>query len=171
MEDKTIDKSYLVDLQKIKDTIQENRYKTLVVVNSAMILTYHRIGTIIKERKEWGNRYVRRLADGLKEYGKGYSYEQLHRMIRFASVFAKDEIMSQPATQIPWMTLNEIISKSSSKEEMLWYMKQTYENRWSRRMVSEQFKLKAYERKFIESQVTEMVEKDMQLKPVFNHLF
>ena len=25
MEDKTIDKSYLVDLQKIKDTIQENQ--------------------------------------------------------------------------------------------------------------------------------------------------
>ena len=167
MDEKTIGKSYLADLQTIKNTIQENRYKALVVVNSAMIVTYHKIGTIIKERKEWGNKYIQRLADGLKEYGKGYSYEQLHRMVRFASIFAKDEIMSQPATQIPWMTLNEIISKSSSKEEMLWYMKQTHENRWSRRMVSEQFKLKAYERKLIEPQVTEMVEKDEELKQVF----
>ena len=54
MVENPIDKSYLVDLQKIKETISENRYKALVVVNSAMILTYHKIGTIINERKEWG---------------------------------------------------------------------------------------------------------------------
>ena len=171
MEDKTIDKSYLVDLQKIKDTIQENRYKTLVVVNSAMILTYHKIGTIINERKEWGNKYIKRLSEDLKEYGRGYSYEQLKRMARFASLFTDCEIRSQPATQIPWMTIIEIISKSSSREEILWYINQTHKNRWSRRAVIEQFKAKAYERKLIEPQVTEMVEKDMQLKRVFNYPF
>ena len=59
------------------------------------------------------------------------------------------------------------MAKSSFKEEMLWYIKQTYENKWSRRMVIEQFKNKAYERKLIEPQVTEMVEKDEELKQVF----
>ena len=167
MVENTIDKSYLTDLQKIKETISENRYKALVVVNSAMIMTYYRIGTIINERKEWGNKYIQRLAKDLKEYGRGYSYEQLKRMARFASIFTEDEIRSQPATQIPWMTIIEIISKSSSKEEMLWYINQTYENRWSRRMVTEQFKAKAYERKFIEPQVTEIVKTDSHLKEVF----
>ena len=163
----TIDKSYLMDLQKIKETISENRYKALVVVNSAMILTYHKIGTIINERKEWGNKYIQRLANDLKEYGRGYSFEQLNRMLRFASIFTENEIWSQPVTKIPWGTIVEIIFKSSSKEEMLWYINQTYENRWSRRMVTEQFKAKAYERKLIEPQVTEIVEKDEQLKQVF----
>lgn len=167
MEEKQLDKSYLIDLQKIKETITENRYKALVVVNSAMIITYHKIGTIINERKEWGNKYIKRLSEDLKKFGNGYSYAQLIRMSQLAKYFSADEISSPPANQIPWTTINEIITKSSSKEEMLWYINTTYENKWSRRMVIEQFKAKAYERKLIEPQVTETVEKDEELKQVF----
>ena len=167
MADKKLEKSYFEDLQKIKETISENRYKALVVVNSAMILTYHKIGTIINERKEWGNKYIRRLSEDLKEYGRGYSYSQLKRMSHFAKVFTIDEISAPPVGQISWTTINAIAEKSSSKEEMFWYIKQTYQNRWSRRMVIEQFKAKAYERKLIEPQVTEIVEKDEELKQVF----
>ena len=167
MADNQLEKSYITDLQTIKETISESRYKTLVVVNSAMILTYHKIGTIINERKEWGNKYIRRLSEDLKEYGKGYSYEQLKKMCQFASIFAKDEIGLQPVTQISWGTIIQIMAKSSSKEEMIWYINQTYKNRWSRRMVVEQFKAKAYERKIIEPLVTETVAKDEELKEVF----
>ena len=167
MDSKLLENNYLNDLQEIKETIKENRYKALVVVNSAMILSYHKIGTVINRRKVWGNKYIQRLAEDLKEFGKGYSYEQLKRMSQFASVFSEDEIRSQAATQIPWTTINEIIFKSSSKEEMLWYINQAYKNRWSRRIVKEQFKVKAYERKLIEPQATEMVEKDEELKQVF----
>lgn len=167
MNENQIDKSYLNDLQKIKETIKENRYQALVVVNSAMILTYHKIGAIIKERKEWGNKYIQRLAEDLKEYGKGYSYSQLVRMLHFAEVFSCEEIVAPPAQVIPWTTFSTIIEKSSSKEEMLWYINQAYKNRWSRRIVIEQFKVKAYERKLIEPQVTEMVKRDEELKQVF----
>ena len=167
MNENQVDKSYLIDLAKIKETIKENRYKALVVVNSAMIVTYYKIGTIINERKEWGNKYIRRLSEDLKEYGRGYSYEQLKRMAQFASSFTEDEIRSQVGTQIPWRTIIEILFKSSSKEEMLWYIKQTKENRWSRRMVVEQFRYKAYERKIIEPLVTESVAKDEELKEIF----
>ena len=64
-------------------------------------------------------------------------------------------------------TIIQIMAKSSSKEEMIWYINQTYKNRWSRRMVVEQFKAKAYERKIIEPLVTETVAKDEELKEVF----
>ena len=167
MEEKQLDKSYLTDLQKIKETISENRYKALVVVNSAMIMTYYKIGTIINERKEWGNKYVQRLANDLKEYGRGFSFENLRRMSLFASIFTENEIWSQPVTKIPWGTIIQIITKSSSKEEMFWYINQTHENKWSRRMVIEQFRYKAYERKIIERLVTETVAKDEELKEVF----
>ena len=167
MDSKLLENNYLNDLQEIKETIKENRYKALVVVNSAMILSYHKIGTVINRRKVWGNKYIQRLAEDLKEFGKGFSYQQLMRMSQFANSFDNNEIISQPVREIPWGTIMEIISKSSSKEEMLWYINQTYKNRWSRRMVAEQFKAKAYERKLIEPQVTEMVEKDEELKQVF----
>ena len=167
MKENKLEKSYFDDLTKIKETIRENRYQALVVVNSAMIMTYYKIGTIINERKEWGNKYIQRLAKDLKEYGKGYSYDQLRRMARFASIFTEDEIRAQPAPKIPWMTLIEVMNKSSSKEEMLWYINQVYKNRWSRRMVVEHFKAKAYERKLIDPQVTEAVQRDEELKEVF----
>ena len=167
MNENQIDKSYLTDLQKIKETISENRYKALIVVNSAMIMTYYKIGTIINERKEWGNKYIRRLSEDLKEYGRGYSYAQLKRMSRFANLFTVNEIGAPSVGQIPWSTIITIIEKSSFKEEMVWYINQTYENRWSRRMVVEQFRYKAYERKIIEPLVTETVAKDKGLKEIF----
>ena len=48
-----IEKDYLNDLNKIKETIKQNRNKAMVVVNSAMIMTYYEIGTIINKRKTW----------------------------------------------------------------------------------------------------------------------
>ena len=167
MDQNLIEKDYINDLQEIKQSIRENRNKALIVVNATMNMTYYQIGTIVNKRKKWGNEYVKRLANDLKEYGKGFSYEQLHRMARFAANFTEEEIMSQVGTQIPWRTIVEIMSKSSSKEEMLWYINQTYQNKWSRRMVVEQFKVKAYERKLIEPQVTDIVNQDEQLKEVF----
>ncbi len=167
MEKELLETNYVNDLNKIKETIKENRSKALVVVNSAMIMTYYQVGTIINQRKEWGNKYIQRLAKDLQEYGKGCSFENLRRMSRFANLFSENEIWSQPVTKIPWMTIIEIISKSSSKEEMLWYINQTHNNNWSRRIVCEQFKLHAYERKQIEPQVTDIVKQDDHLKEIF----
>ena len=142
---------YFGYLTKIKETIRENRAKAMVVVNSAMIITYYKIGTIINERKQWGDRFIRRLSEDLSFYGKGYSYEQLKKMSQFAHCFTETEIRSQPVTQIPWSTLSRvIIQKATTKEEMLWYVNQTFKNRWSRSFVIKQFELQAYQRGLIE---------------------
>ena len=66
-------------------------------------------------------------------------------MSQFANEFTIDEIRLQPATQIPLYTLILIMNKSCTHEEMLWYINQTHKNGWSRSMVLNQFKLKAYE--------------------------
>ena len=91
----------------------------MVVVNSAMIITYYEIGTIINKRKIWGSKYIKNLANDLKEYGKGYSYENLYRMSLFAREFNKSEIFSHPVREIQWSTLTIIImTKSFSHEEL-----------------------------------------------------
>ena len=41
----------------------------MVVDNSAMIMTYYEICTIINQRKQWGNKYFERLSNDLKNYG------------------------------------------------------------------------------------------------------
>lgn len=145
--EKELEEKYFADLQKIKNTIYENRNKAMVVVNSAMIVTYYQIGELINLRNKWGTKYVHFLATNLKEFGHGYSFGQLMKMAQFAKLFTRDEILTQPVTKIPWGTLSRvIIAKSSSKEEMLWYINKTYEKRWSRSIVSKQFELEAYKR-------------------------
>ena len=149
-----IEKDYLNDLKKIKDTIRTNQNKAVVVVNSAMIMTYYEIGTIINQRKVWGNKYIERLSNDLKEYGSGYSTQNLYRMSQIANEYTKSELFSQPAREIPWYTLVEITHKSQTHKEMLWYIDQTHKNNWSRSMVLNQFKLKAYERSLIEPETS-----------------
>ena len=131
-ENTILEKEYLTDLNKIKETIRNNQNKAMVVVNSAMIMTYYEIGTIINQRKKWGNKYIEKLSKDLKDYGKGYSITNMKYMSRLASEFTPYEFSQQPAGQIPWYALIEIMQKSHSHKEMLWYIEQIYKNGWSR---------------------------------------
>ena len=143
------EKDYFKDLQEIKEAIRTNQNKAMVVVNSAMIITYYEICTIINKRKIWGSKYIKNLANDLKEYGKGYSKRNLQFMSQFANNFTKNDIVKQVASQIPWFTIVVIMQKSSSHEKMLWYINETYKNGWSRSMVLNQIAMKAYERSLI----------------------
>ena len=163
-----IEKDYLNDLKKIKDTIKTNQHKAMIVVNSAMIMTYYEIGTIINQRKVWGNKYIERLSTDLREYGSGYSTQNLYRMSQIANEYTKSELFSQPAREIPWYTLVEITHKSQTHKEMLWYINQTHKNGWSRSMVLNQFKLKAYERSLIEPETSPVISSSTELT---NELF
>ncbi len=129
----------------------------MVVVNSAMIMTYYEIGTIINQRKRWGNKYIERLSNDLKEYGKGYSISNLKYMLQFANEFTINEISHQVGGHIPWRTIIEIMQKSNSHEEMIWYINQTHKNGWSRSMVLNQIAMKSYERSLISPTTTETV--------------
>jgi len=155
-----IDKDYFHDLQEIKEAIRTNQNKAMVVVNSAMIMTYYEIGTIINKRKTWGSKYIKNLANDLKEYGKGYSKRNLQFMSQFANNFTKNDIVKQVASQIPWSSIIVIMQKSSSHEKMLWYINETYKNGWSRSMVLNQIAIKAYERSLIEPTTSNITKSD-----------
>ena len=171
-ENEVIEKDYFKDLQEIKEAIRTNQNKAMVVVNSAMIMTYYEIGTIINKRKIWGSKYIKNLANDLKEYGKGYSYENLYRMSKVSEEFSNEEIMSHPVTQIPWSTLVTVImAKSSTHEEMLWYINETYKNGWSRSMVLNQIALKAYERSLIEPTTSNITKSDDLTNELFKDTY
>lgn len=153
-------KEYLNDLNKIKETIKQNQNKAMVYVNSAMILTYYEIGTIINKRKTWGSKYIQNLSNDLKEYGNSFSSRNLHYMAQFAGEFTLKEIMHHPGAQIPWRTMIEIMQKTKSHSEILFYINETHKNGWSRSMVLNQIELKAYERSLIEPDTTSIVKSD-----------
>ena len=74
-------------------------------------------------------------------------------MSQFSKEFSESEIRQHTVAQIPWGTLiTVIIPKSKSHEEMLWYIEQTYKNKWSRSQVELQFKaIKKHKRKMLTS--------------------
>ena len=166
-----ISNDYINDLNKIKETIKQNQNKTMIVVNSAMIMTYYEIGVIINKRKTWGSKYIQRLSEDLKEYGKGYSVRNLQKMVQFASNFIIEEITPQVVAQIPWGTIIEIMQKAKSHEEMLWYINQTSKFSWSRSQVLQKFKEKAYERNLIEPDTSMLVKKDDSIKELFKDIY
>ena len=166
-----IEKDYFHDLQEIKEAIRTNQNKAMVVVNSAMIMTYYEIGTIINKRKTWGSKYIKNLANDLKEYGKGYSKRNLQFMSQFANNFTKNDIVKQVASQIPWFTIVVIMQKSSSHEKMLWYINETYKNGWSRSMVLNQIALKAYERSLIEPTTSNITKSDDLTNELFKDTY
>ena len=165
------DKDYLNDLQEIKSTIRVNQNKAIVIVNSAMIMTYYEIGTIINKHKTWGSKYIQKLSMDLKEYGKGYSVRNLQFMMRFANEFSRDEIMHQVGAQIPWRTIVEIISKSKSHNEIVWYIKQTHKNSWSRSVVLKQFEHNAYELNSIEPTASFEIKSNNNLNELFKDTY
>ena len=153
-----LEESYLEDLDKIKQTIRENQNKVMVVANQGMIITYYQIGTIINKRKKWGNKYIERLSNDLKHL-KGYSYSNLNFMSMFADNFSEHEIFDQPGLIIPWRTIIEIMKRSETHEEMLYYIDKVHENSWSRSMLINQIEMKSYERSLLNPIVSEEISK------------
>ena len=50
-ETQIIEQDYLIELQRIKNTIKQNQNKAMIVVNTASIINNYEIGVIINERK------------------------------------------------------------------------------------------------------------------------
>ena len=90
----------------------------------------------------------------------------------FANKISIEEIGHQLGDKLPpWRTLVEILYKSKSHEEMLWYINQTHKNGWSRNMVLNQFELKAYERSLIEPNTSTPIKSDDLTKELFKDTY
>ena len=85
-------------------------------------------------------------------------------MRKFSEEFSIDEILHQLGAQIPWRTIVEIMSKSKSHEEKLWYIKEPHKDDWFRSMVLNQIAMKSYERSLISTKNTESIATSIVLK-------
>ena len=135
---------YQSELIRIRNRIEEAEVRIYRHMNNEANLAYYDIGTYINEKKEWGNKYISRLAEDLKDK-KGFSKRNLERMSWFAHKVDEFKIPPQVGAKIPWRTLTEILSNSKSEKEVSWYIEKTYQYGWSRSKVIEKIKNKAYE--------------------------
>ncbi|MBI1748296.1 MAG: hypothetical protein HYR55_17190 [Acidobacteria bacterium] len=95
-------------LRDLKQRIQQERLRTVMAANSAMVILYWDIGrTILARQSEegWGARVIDRLSTDLREAFPdmyGLSPRNLIYMRAFAAAWPDRAIVQQLAAQIPW---------------------------------------------------------------------
>ena len=102
-----VDTKILID--DIRRMIDEARSTVDATVNTGLTLLHWHIGKRINEeildgsRAKYGKQILATLSQELSnEYGKGFNYSALTRMIRFAEVFPQKEIVATLSQQLSW---------------------------------------------------------------------
>lgn len=101
------EQEYKEELKRIIKRINEANVKVAVYSNEEKTLAYYDIGTYINERKEWGNQYIKKLAEDLKNIN-GFSQRNLERISWFSDELTFQQIPPQAVAKIPWSTCVEI---------------------------------------------------------------
>lgn len=109
--------------QQVIDLLQNAREQVLRTVNSTMTYTYFEIGRMIveeeqngKERAEYGKQILKGLSGQLtKEFGKGFSVDNLQNMRRLYLIYSNYETLSSISENEN--IISETLSSISSKNE------------------------------------------------------
>ncbi len=90
---------------KIKNEIKTSQVKTMLEVNKNLIVLYFRIGKIISENSNYGNKFIENISREIKldfSYLKGFSPRNLRSMKLFYQEYKDDEIRQQLVAKLPW---------------------------------------------------------------------
>lgn len=139
-------------LRDLKQRIQQERLRTVMAANSAMVLLYWDIGRTILERQDregWGARVIDRLSTDLREAFpdmRGLSPRNLKYMRAFAAAWPDREIVQEPLARITWYHNIALLEKLTKRKDRLWYAHQVLETGWSHNILVLQIESRAHER-------------------------
>jgi len=136
----------------IRRLISEARAGLAVTVNAALTLLYWRVGQRIRsevlqgERAEYGEQVIGSLARRLEtEHGRGFGAKNLRHMVRFAEVFASEEIVYSLSRQLSWTHLRTLIYLDDPLKREF-YLEMCRNERWSTRTLQERLDSMLFER-------------------------
>ena len=135
---------YALFLQDIKTRIRNERIKTLISANSAMVMLYWDIGRAILKKQDdegWGAKIIDRMAYDLHEGFpdmRGFSARNLKYMRKFAECWPEKKIVQRTVAQIPWRSNLALLDKLNDNSTRYWYAQKVLENGWSRTVLVHQ---------------------------------
>ncbi len=145
-------KMYTKFVEAIKERIITARISVARSVNRELIGLYWDIGKMIVEKQHelgWGKAVVETLADDLQQEFPsvtGFSPRNLWDMKRLYEQYAQHEYLRQLVADIPWGHNLLIMSKVSDYDARAYYLENTKKWGWSRNVLLNQIKARAYER-------------------------
>ncbi len=147
--DKLINSSFINEIKNILHNAKSKIYQT---VNNTMTATYWEIGRQIveeeqqgKSRATYGKEILENLSTELtKEFGKGFSVDNLGNMRKFYLAYPKSETVSRKfeLSFSHYIFLSRIINK----DERSFYEIESIQNSWSLRELKRQFNSGLFER-------------------------
>ncbi len=139
-----LEKDFKEVINNIKEEIKTTQVKTMFQVNSNLIVLYFKLGKIIEENSEYGNKFIEQTAIELKldfPNIKGFSVRNLKYMKKFYSEYRDNEKVQQLVAQLPWGHNILLMEKVNDKDIRKLYAEKTIENGWSRNVLAIQIEL------------------------------
>ncbi|MEW6440659.1 MAG: PDDEXK nuclease domain-containing protein [bacterium] len=148
--------------------IEEARRQTAVAVNAGLTFLYWRIGDrihreVLKGRRaDYGERILATLSQELaSEYGQGFSYAALTRMVKFSECFGDAEIVATLSRQLSWSHFRELLPLDQPLQRDF-YAEMCRVQRWSVRQLRQQIDSMLYERTALSRKPEAVVEAQIQ---------
>ncbi len=143
---------YAEFLAALKNQIRESQIRAAISVNHELVLLYWKIGRDILDRQRtsgWGAKVIDLLARDLRAAFpemKGFSPRNLKYMRAFAQTYPDLQFVQQAAAQIPWFHNCVVMDKVQDQKEREWYIRQSFQNGWSRNILVMQIESGLYRR-------------------------
>lgn len=162
---------------QIGELLSLARRKVVSQVNQTMVVTYYEIGRIIveheqggKERAEYGKETLKGLSKRLsKDFGRGFSTDNLENMRRFYVTYSKSETLSRkskiPDFQLSWSHYLKLV-RIDDEAERRFYELEAIQNQWSLRELQRQCDSALYQRLALsrdKDQVKQLSEKGQEI--------
>ena len=151
----------------ISDLIDRTHQRVAASVNSELVMLYWSVGKRIREgilggkRAEYGQEVVNGLATRLTErYGRGWSRQNIERMIRFAAWLPDFEKCSPLASKLTWTNITEQLTISDQAKRDF-YLAFCAHERWSKRTLRAKIAGQLYERTLAARGSTEGLSADL----------
>ena len=139
-------------LDDVRALIDGARQRVASVVNAELTALYWQVGRTIRThvlgegRAGYGEEVVGRLAKALtREYGRGYSAQNLRHMARFAEAFPDETIVSALRRELSWTHFKSLIYLDDDLQRDF-YAEMCRIERWSTRQLQERIGSMLYER-------------------------
>ena len=112
-------------------------------------------------KKEYGEEIVATVSQQLqKEYGKGYSYSALTRMMKLAKLFDKNEIATL-SQQLSWSHFIELIPLDDTMR-LSFYTQMSIAENWSVRVLRERINSMLFERTALSKKPDEVIKHELK---------
>ena len=154
-------------LGDIRAMIEGGRQQVARSANAALTMTYWQIGKrlliekLTDGRGEYGHRILATVSQELeKEFGKGFNYSALTRMVRFAEQFSDEQILATLLQELTWSHFTVLLPlKDPLAREF--YAEMCRSDRWSVRTLRQKIDNMLYERTALSKNSDELVRREL----------